>query len=258
MINKIKLLILKKPYFFLYLSLLFPIPLIFLSIFYLSTKNIFFIFLLSQIYYVLIFYFFNYGKQLKNSNKLRSPFEVIKRLHTTSNKPQWDKYGKDCHHLIGVEVGVWEGRNALRILNNVNLIKLYLVDPWHSYDRNNDLFIPDKPKDHELRYQKVYKMFLNNKKVEIIRKTSEDAAKDFADNSLDFVYLDGDHSYEFMKKDLELWYPKVKLNGVLCGDDYGHLCGHGVVKAVDEFSFQKKVVIHTINDNQFWFIKSFH
>ena len=128
MINKIKLLILKKPYFFLYLSLLFPIPLIFLSIFYLSTKNIFFIFLLSQIYYVLIFYFFNYGKQLKNSNKLRSPFEVIKRLHTTSNKPQWDKYGKDCHHLIGVEVGVWEGLQHDWASTGVT---------WNTYDDTN-------------------------------------------------------------------------------------------------------------------------
>ena len=258
MINYIKNIILKKPYFFFYLFLFLPIPIIFLSIIYLSTKIVFFIFLVVQIYYLLTFYLFNYGKQLKNRHKPRSPFEVIKRLHTTSNKPQWDKYGKDCHHLVGVEVGVWEGQNALRIVNNVNLIKLYLVDPWHSYDRNKDLFIPDSPKDHELRYQKVKQLFENNKNVEIIRKTSEDASKDFDDNSLDFVYLDGDHSYEYMRKDLEVWYPKVKLNGVLCGDDYGHLCGHGVVKAVDEFSFKKKVVIHTMNDNQFWFIKSIY
>jgi len=73
---------------------------------------------------------------------------------------------------------------------------------------------------------------------------------------LDFVYIDGDHSYENVKLDLNLWYPKLKLYGVLGGDDYGHISGRGVVKAVNEFSFEKKEVIMYGEDNQFWLVKT--
>ena len=55
------------------------------------------------------------------------------------------------------------------------------------------------------------------KNVEIIRKTSAEASKDFGDESLDFVYLDGDHSYEAVKADLEALYPKIKAGGYILG-----------------------------------------
>ena len=255
-INSFKSYIFSRPYFFFNLAIILPIPVIGILFIFLALKQLLLVFLLNNIYYLLIFYIYNKLLKEKRSRNVRSPFRFLKRLHTTANKPQWDKYGKDCHHLIGVELGVWEGRNALNIYNNVNLIKLYLIDPWHPYDRNKDLFIDDSIEDNEKRYQTTRKKFLNNDKVKIIRKKSEDAAHDFEDESLDFVYVDGDHSYEYVKKDLELWYPKLKKFGVMMGDDYGHLCGHGVIKAVDEFSFEKKVVIHTLDDNQFWFIKS--
>ena len=66
--------------------------------------------------------------------------------------------------------------------------------------------------------KKVLKKYGN--KVKFIRAFSEKAAKLIEDNSLDFAYIDGNHQYEFVKKDIELYYPKVKKGGIVGGDDY--------------------------------------
>ena len=83
-----------------------------------------------------------------------------------------------------------------------------------------------------------------------------EASKDFSDASLDFVYIDGDHSYESVKQDLNSWYPKLKKFGVMCGDDYAHITGRGVVEAVNEFAFEKKLIVITGKRGQFWFVKT--
>lgn len=73
--------------------------------------------------------------------------------------------------------------------------------------------------------------FIDDTKVTQINKTSEDAAGEFEDNSLDFVYIDGDHTYESVKKDIQLWAPKVRKNSYIGGDDYKW---SGVARAVSE------------------------
>jgi hypothetical protein len=54
----------------------------------------------------------------------------------------------------------------------------------------------------------------------MVRATSEIAADMFNDNSLDFVYIDANHAYDYVVQDIELWYPKVKKGGFICGHDY--------------------------------------
>ena len=78
----------------------------------------------------------------------------------------------------------------------------------------------------------------------------------FDDEYFDFVYIDGDHSYEAVIKDLDSWYPKLKEYGVMCGDDYGRYSGQGVVKAVYEFAYKHKLVVTYGTDRQFWFVKT--
>ena len=87
---------------------------------------------------------------------------------------------------------------------------------------------------------------------------SASASKLFPDNFFDFIYIDGDHSYEAVKNDLHMWHPKLKKYGVMCGDDFSHISGRGVIEAVQEFSFEKKLIIHTIGskDTQFWYVKT--
>jgi hypothetical protein len=73
-----------------------------------------------------------------------------------------------------------------------------------------------------------------------MRMTSDEAAREIPDGTLDFVYLDARHDYESVKEDIALWYPKVKAGGVLAGHDYmdQEMIGDtmfGVKRAVDEF-----------------------
>ena len=71
----------------------------------------------------------------------------------------------------------------------------------------------------------------------MMRRDSESALSEFEDGSLDFVYIDGNHLYEFVKKDLELSLRKMKPGGYITGDDYspGGWWKGGVKRAVDEF-----------------------
>jgi hypothetical protein len=80
--------------------------------------------------------------------------------------------------------------------------------------------------------------------VKTVRKYSFDAVKDFPDEYFDLIFIDADHTYPGISRDLVDWWPKVKKGGVFCGHDYvhrsvraknGHTITFGVVEAVDEF-----------------------
>ena len=72
--------------------------------------------------------------------------------------------------------------------------------------------------------------------VNPIRMKSIDASKLYKDDTLDFVFIDGGHEYEFVKEDIEHWLPKVRDGGILAGDDWGsgHRWGDSVKRAVIE------------------------
>lgn len=105
-------------------------------------------------------------------------------------------------------------------------------------------------------YQSVTRKFsreVASGQVTIHRKLSAEAAREFPDNYFDWIYIDGDHQYEFVKKDLEFFYPKVKPGGFITGDDYedrGWWQG-GVKRAVDEFIASGRAQKIKIKKNQF-------
>ncbi len=89
--------------------------------------------------------------------------------------------------------------------------------------------------------------------VEVHRLASAEAAERFRDGELDFVYIDGNHRYEFVKADLETYARKVRPGGFLAGDDYG-VAGwwdDGVTRAVDEFLGSGAASVVSLDDRQF-------
>lgn len=134
----------------------------------------------------------------------------------------------------GAEIGVDKGINAKSILNELNVKKLYLIDPWINYkeirvNRPNILN----------NYKLVSKLFKNDKRIKIIKDFSLNAVKNLKDNSLDFVYIDGNHSYKYVFQDINLWTPKVKKGGFISGHDI--ILNKGVSKAVKEFCFKRNI-----------------
>ncbi len=134
-------------------------------------------------------------------------------------------------HPRGVvaEIGVAGGHFTRQILATWPMCsRLYAIDCWGPFEGNH---LTDN--DQEQRFQQVTKEFSHYKNVTIIRQYSSVAAKSVPDSSVDFIYIDGDHSHSAALLDLQSWYPKMKRNGIMSGHDYYEGCG--VKSAVDEF-----------------------
>jgi predicted O-methyltransferase YrrM len=132
-----------------------------------------------------------------------------------------------------VEVGSYQGESTVIFAEQIKTLKkLYAVDPWKNGYSTGDICSDEYPMDvvesnFDIRI-KNYPQIIKQK------TTSEEFASQIEDGSLDFVYIDGDHSYESCKKDIETWLPKVKKGGVIAGHDYLAACFLGVVTAVNE------------------------
>jgi predicted O-methyltransferase YrrM len=133
-----------------------------------------------------------------------------------------------------VEAGVWRGRSAcymaVEIVNSGKNIKFDAVDTWEGSAEH--LGHPLLENDG------LYQEFIKNIEpvkdiINPIRKPSLAAANDYADRSLDYVFIDASHTYEDVIADLTAWYPKIKVGGIIAGHDYGSW--ESVTRAVDDF-----------------------
>lgn len=154
----------------------------------------------------------------------------------------------------GAEIGVQTGRFSKHILKKSRLSKLYSVDSWAKLDPS---LYPDIVNRHQIiqniyYYITVFKLYKYRKRNSIIRDLSENASLLFEPGSLDFVYIDAIHTYEGCKKDIKLWWPKIKKGGFFSGHDYlnGDLPQgkFGVKKAVDEFIRNNKLKLFITKD----------
>jgi hypothetical protein len=121
----------------------------------------------------------------------------------------------------GAEIGTFKGEFSKQILKNWNGT-LYMIDVWRPL---GDEYLDAS---NHSQHADAYSETMNNisgyeDRGIMVRATSEVAADMFEDFSLDFVYIDANHAYDFVKQDIKLWYPKVKQNGYLCGHDYINL-----------------------------------
>lgn len=132
-----------------------------------------------------------------------------------------------------LEVGSWSGNSAVLIGTRVKRMvgKLYSVD-WYKGSTDGAEHLKTIASSINVR-----DIFLDNMRyfnledtVEQWQMSSEEASKKIDNHSLDFIFIDGDHTYEFVKRDIQLWYPKLKKGKIIAGHDY-----HSSVKrAVDE------------------------
>lgn len=129
---------------------------------------------------------------------------------------------------IGAEVGVRMGTNAKEIFRRVPGLKLYCVDPWSAYQKVSDA-------TQDVYYQRCLRK-LRGENAEFMRMFSNEAALLIEDSSLDFVYIDGDHRFDFVMSDLITWSPKVKRGGIISGHDYYVFHQGGVIIAADYFT----------------------
>ena len=137
---------------------------------------------------------------------------------------------------VFVEVGAFLGKSthymATEIFNSKKKIQFHVVDIWLIESENQRRLAGN---DSKSIFLENLKPFLKKKWFHVHDTPSIEASKLFEDNSLDFVLIDADHSYQAVKEDLRAWVPKVKPGGVIAGDDYASPTHPGVRRAVDEY-----------------------
>lgn len=136
----------------------------------------------------------------------------------------------DIENPVGVEIGTAEGITTEYLLETVSDLKLSGVDPYELYiDWDDNQPNAEKNKaEHKERVSKYQDRYTH------YYETSDDAVKRFEDESLDFVFIDGLHTYDQVLKDCRNYYPKIKKGGYIIGHDFARI--QGVNKAVNEFA----------------------
>ena len=158
----------------------------------------------------------------------------------------------------GVEVGVMRGWNTVGLLEKCPNLHMFLVDRWMEYHPNTTYA---RSKDDNARWKMddwrlLFEEAMINLaphwgRFQILQGDSVHMSHAIADDSMDFVFIDADHSYEGCKADIEAWLPKVKSGGMIGGHDYNHpKPTWGVKRAV-----QEKFGNPSIGKDLTWFVR---
>jgi len=123
---------------------------------------------------------------------------------------------------IGAEIGVDKGGFSKHIMGKSDMRKYYCIDTWQDdfgSDHKPDYF----DAEGEARYKEAATTlaeYIKEDKLTMVRKTGLNASKYFGTESIDFCYIDGDHSLGGIYNDIVAWTPKVKVGGIIAGHDY--------------------------------------
>ena len=189
-------------------------------------------------------------------------FDIPKNQFHSAQIPAMHRLLSLANAKTVVEVGSWLGESTSIIADYIKPGKVYSVDwfkgnPGTVLDdiaKNTDVFSIFKKNLEELDLYKYVTPFI---------MSSEEASKFIPDNFADLIFIDACHDYENIKKDISIWLPKVKKQGIICGHDcesmeweeeYINLDvfngkHHGVIKAVNE-SFKEFNI-----DERIWWVK---
>lgn len=124
------------------------------------------------------------------------------------------QFFKEMGYKVGAEIGVLRGEFTEKLCQSG--LEVYAIDAWKNY-------LDYHRHPHEEPYEVMYN--LTRKRLapyncKIIRKTSMEAVTSFKANSLDFVYIDGNHKLRHVIDDIYEWSIRLKSGGVICGHDY--------------------------------------
>jgi hypothetical protein len=177
---------------------------------------------------------------------------IIQQLQPQFNEiPGWFSYKELYDDVVEkapfestfVEVGAWFGKStnylAQKIKESKKNIHFTTIDTWKGTDDESLHQNIVNAFSGDIYYDFIDNTALSNNygSFETIKDTSENAAKQFPLNSIDYIMIDAGHSYDSVIGDLKNWYHKVKPGAYISGDDYGTNIFRGVTQAVDEFFY---------------------
>jgi hypothetical protein len=160
----------------------------------------------------------------------------------------------------GVEVGCGFGHFSKLLMGQWKGARHFMVDPW---ERQPDAVYRENTNheaDFERWYQQCQEVAANDPRIVLVRKYSVDAAKDFNNAELDFVYIDGNHAYGPVLEDMDAWWPKVKRGGIVGGHDFYNYTVYPyfneVKSAVERWTTERSLdFTHTPACSSWWILK---
>ena len=190
--------------------------------------------------------------------------DLLRSLGGESRFDMCRRFLQETRSKSVLEVGVWRGKFAKYMLTNCPSISLYYaLDPWRHLDNWN------KPCNQSQDIlDNAYREFLAAvepvmEKVSVLKGTTSEMIHQIDDESLDFAYIDGDHTLRGITIDLISVYPKIRSGGVLAGDDYSKsIWQHShefeptlVCPFAAYFAEAMKAPIYVLQNSQFAIIK---
>lgn len=169
------------------------------------------------------------------------------------------------------EIGVWSGKNSRSMMKTLNVKKIFLVDPYKNYgdyerstkehQKFDSVHVGQKAYEDEAydvfgqaRIDAEFRMQEFSGRCIWIIETSDDAVKEIPE--LDFIYIDGNHEYEYIKRDIENYFKKIKSGGILAGHDVTSQVFRGVIKAFVEFiKDNPEVKEYYVGGDDWWMVK---
>jgi predicted O-methyltransferase YrrM len=140
------------------------------------------------------------------------------------------------NNSIFIEIGTWKGKSTVfmaeKIKESNKQIKFYAIDTFEGTNNEHENY-------DCIQTKTLYEEYLKNIEpvkdyIITIKGNSNKVHEQFENDSIDFIFIDADHSYEAVKTDLKNWYSKIKSSGIIAGHDYNE-SNAGVHKAVNEF-----------------------
>ena len=143
-----------------------------------------------------------------------------------------------------VEIGVYEGTNANNIIEELNINKIYLIDPYISGAYKEKEIVRAEKKAHKLLDKDERVIWIKDFSKNVFNKVGEP----------DFIYIDGDHNYNYFKDDIEDYYEVLKEGGILAGDDLDTL---DVSRAFWEFVIKNEIDMKNVYYSKYdwWIVK---
>lgn len=173
--------------------------------------------------------------------------------------PELKKHFQDKPIKIA-ELGVLKGESIPLFLNNFNVKEYRGVDLFDCYDENKDGSYELMKKQGNKIYINLSNKYKNNTNVHFDIGFTHEVVNNFKNEYFDLIFIDAGHEYPQVSQDINLWYPKMKKNGIFAGDDYFY---PPVKKAVKEFVVKYDIKLHNsshknpdpiLNDYWSWYI----
>jgi predicted O-methyltransferase YrrM len=178
--------------------------------------------------------------------KLNSTIEEYPRMIPGFNRDSFVRLLNDLNYKVGCEVGVQTGVLSWMMFQAIPDLKMYLVDPYIDYKGCK------KYRDTHVTSEQRALERMEGKNVVWLREFSETAYNKVPDESLDFVYIDGNHEYDYVMLDIILWQRKVRKGGMISGHDYstrGKDKIRPIKRVVDDYTQFHNIVPWYVTDN---------